>query len=125
MAQRVLVIEDEASSREALESLLQEEGYVVRSASNGKSALLCYAEFLPDTVVCDYYLPDLDGLGVMRIIRAIDNRPVRFIMVSAGMSDAADERALHSEVDVYLRKPIDLAELAQALDPAAPATTAR
>lgn len=125
MAQRVLVIEDETSSREALESLLQEEGYIVRSAPNGRSALACYAEFLPDTIVCDYYLPDLDGLSVMRLIRAIDDRPVRFIMVSAGMSDAADERALHREADVYLRKPIDLTELAQALDPTAPATTAR
>ncbi len=116
MARRVLVIEDEASSREALESLLREEGFTVRSAPTGEAGLACYAEFLPDTVVCDYYLPDLDGLGVMRLIRAGGQRGVRIIMVSAGMSDVENERALRREADVFLRKPIDLAELSRALD---------
>ncbi|MEX2582014.1 MAG: response regulator, partial [Gemmatimonadota bacterium] len=76
---RVLVIEDETSAREALESLLLEEGFLVRSASSGEAGLDCYGDFHPDVVVCDYYLPDIDGLEVLRRIRARKNGSVRFI----------------------------------------------
>lgn len=71
-ARRVLVIEDETSSREALESLLSEEGYIVRTASTGEAGLACHVDFHPDIIICDYYLPDIDGLRVMRMIRACD-----------------------------------------------------
>lgn len=111
---RVLVIEDETSAREALENLLTEEGYTVRSAPSGLEGLHCYDEFLPDVVVCDYYLPDIDGLQVLRRMRASSN-PVRFVMVTAGMSGADEEKALRQEADAFLGKPIDLGDLNRVL----------
>jgi DNA-binding response OmpR family regulator len=114
-ARRVLVIEDETSAREALESLLLEEGYVVRTASTGLDGLECYQAFRPDAVVCDYYLPDIDGLQVLRRIRAGDDHVVRFIMVTAGLSGAANERALRREADAFLGKPVNLADLSRIL----------
>jgi phosphoserine phosphatase RsbU/P len=112
---RVLVIEDETSAREALENLLTEEGYTVKSAPSGLEGLNCYDEFLPDVVVCDYYLPDIDGLQVLRRMRASSNPLVRFVMVTAGMSGADEERALRLEADAFLGKPIDLGDLNRVL----------
>jgi CheY-like chemotaxis protein len=114
-ARRVLVIEDETSAREALVSLLMEEGYQVRSASSGQAGLDCFGEFHPDVVVCDYYLPDLDGLQVLRSIRGRSVSAVRFIMVTAGLSGIANERALRQEADAFLGKPIDLVHFSSLL----------
>src|SRR4051812_50121311 len=69
-ARRILVIEDEPGAREALESLLSEEGYTVASAESGEKGLRQLTEFHPDTVVCDFYLPDTDGLQLLRRVGA-------------------------------------------------------
>ena len=107
MGRSVLVIEDETSSREALESLLLEEGYLVRTASNGYAGLLAFRDFTPDVVLCDYYLPDIDGLRLLRAIRATGSR-VRFILLTAGLGGVQGERALRDEADAFLGKPVDL-----------------
>ena len=114
MGRSVLVIEDETSSREALESLLLEEGYLVRTASNGYAGLLAFRDFTPDVVLCDYYLPDIDGLRLLRAIRASGSR-VRFILLTAGLGGVQGERALRDEADAFLGKPVDLEELQRAL----------
>jgi len=117
-ARRVLVIEDEESARDALESLLREEGYIVRTAPDGRRGLDCFRNFAPDVILCDYYLPDIDGLQVLRGIRE-GGRAVRFIMLTAGLSGADDERDLRAEADAFLAKPIDLARLHHVLDASA------
>ena len=114
---RVLVIEDEPSAREALVSLLGEEGFTVLSASTGREGIDSYGAFRPDFVLCDYYLPDVDGLQVLRSVRTMGGSSTRFIMVTAGLSDAMDERALRAEADAFLGKPIDLEQLHLALQP--------
>lgn len=114
-APRILVIEDDDGARDALGCLLSEEGYTVRTASSGKGALLCASEFQPDAIVCDYYLPDLDGLQVLRRLRAT-GRDIFIIVVSAGRYDASAGLALRSEADVFLDKPIDLDRLHSALE---------
>ncbi|HEU4454983.1 MAG TPA: response regulator, partial [Longimicrobium sp.] len=73
-AQRILVIEDEPGAREALESLLSEEGYTVATAENGEKGLKQLSDFHPDTVVCDFYLPDTDGLQILRRVRDVAGR---------------------------------------------------
>lgn len=112
---KVLVIEDEPSAREALVHLLDDEGFLVRSASTGQEGIASYRTFRPDFVVCDYYLPDVDGLQVLRSVRTMGRPGARFIMVTAGMSGVEDERALRSEADAFLGKPFDLDQLQLAL----------
>ncbi len=114
---KVLIIEDEHSAREALVSLLGEEGFLVRSASTGRDGIASFGDFRPDVVLCDYYLPDVDGLQVLRSLRTMGDPGTRFIMVTAGLSDDDDERALRSEADAFLGKPIDLDQLQLALRP--------
>lgn len=113
-AQRILVIEDEPGAREALESLLSEEGYTVASAENGEAGLRRLTEFRPDTVVCDFYLPDTDGLQILRRVRS-EADGVTFIVITAGCGGDGVERTLQREADFFFQKPVDLKRLRHAL----------
>lgn len=107
-ARRILVIEDEPGAREALGSLLAEEGYAVCTAGSGALGLECLREFRPDTVVCDFYLPDTDGLQVLRRVREGHGAEVTFIIITAGCGGAEAELQLQAEADFFFQKPIDL-----------------
>jgi DNA-binding response OmpR family regulator len=107
-AQRILVIEDEAGAREALQSLLVEDGYTVCTAATGRRGLERLRDFRPDTVVCDFYLPDTDGLQVLRQIRASDGPEVTVIVITAGCGGEEREAMLRREADFFLQKPLDL-----------------
>jgi two-component system nitrogen regulation response regulator NtrX len=111
---RILVIEDEPGAREALESLLVEEGYTVATAASGESGLRQIGEFRPDTVVCDFRLPDTDGLEILRQVRGRDGA-VTFIVVTAGCGGEDAERQLRSEADFFFQKPVDLGRLRNVL----------
>jgi DNA-binding response OmpR family regulator len=115
-AQRILVIEDEPGAREALESLLSEEGYTVASAENGEAGLRTLHEFRPDTVVCDFYLPDTDGLQILRRVRSQASHPVTFIVITGACGGDGVERLLQREADFFLQKPVDLKRLRHALE---------
>ena len=67
---RVLVVDDEPSLAELLGSVLRYEGWDIRTAADGASAVRIAREFEPDAVVLDIMLPDFDGLEVLRRLRA-------------------------------------------------------
>src|ERR1700722_4412701 len=67
---RVLVVDDEPSLAELLGSVLRYEGWEIRTAADGASAVRTAREFEPDAVVLDIMLPDFDGLEVLRRLRA-------------------------------------------------------
>jgi len=107
-AERILVIEDEAGAREALKSLLDEEGYTVATAESGLRGLERLSEFHPDTVVCDFYLPDIDGLQVLRAVRALSESGITVIVITAGCGGEEAESTLRREADFFFQKPLDL-----------------
>jgi CheY-like chemotaxis protein len=111
---RVLVIEDDDGARSALALLLTDDGYAVCTAGTGLEGIALAAQFRPHAIVCDYSLPDVDGLEVMRRLRA-DHADLFFIMVTAGRFDGVGERDLRAEADVFLDKPVDLSALRSAL----------
>jgi two-component system response regulator HydG len=106
-ARRVLLIEDNAGAREGLERLLTEDGFEVRSASSGELGLECTGEFRPDVVVCDFDLPGIDGLEVLRRMRG-SNPDVFFIVLTAGADHPEVACALRAEAQGFLGKPVDL-----------------
>jgi CheY-like chemotaxis protein len=114
-AQRILLIEDETSARDAMASLLADEGYTVCTAGTGAAGLARVDDFRPDTVVCDFRLPDINGLQVLQRIRAALGRGVRFIVITAGCGNPDAEEEVRREADIFLQKPVNLAALGRAL----------
>lgn len=122
---RILVIEDESSAREALESLLMEDGFTVASADTGAGGLARLRDFQPDVVLCDFRLPDTDGLQLLRAIRAASGEVV-FIVLTADCGGEAAEATLRDEADFFFHKPVDLTRLRRVLHQPRPgARTAR
>ena len=78
-AVRVMVVDDEPSLAELMASVLRYEGWEVRTAGDGLSAVRTGREFRPDAVVLDVVLPDLGGLEVLRRLRAELPRSVRAV----------------------------------------------
>ncbi|HEU4883767.1 MAG TPA: response regulator [Longimicrobium sp.] len=124
-AQRILVIEDEAGAREALKSLLDEEGYTVATAESGLRGLERVSDFHPDTVVCDFYLPDIDGLQVLRAVRALSESGITVIVITAGCGGDEAEKTLRSEADFFFQKPLDLRRFRDVLQTSRGSGTAR
>ncbi len=111
----VLVVDDEASVREALERALRLEGFAVSTAAGGREALELISGHPPAVVVLDVTMPDLDGIQVVRRIRA-DGLDVPVCILSA--RDEVDDRVagLQAGADDYLVKPFALAELTARLE---------
>lgn len=105
----VLVVEDEASYREAMAVGLRHEGFAVRTAADGASALRSFGEERPDVVLLDVLLPDMRGTEVCRRLREL--APVPIVMVSA--IDAELDVVLGLELGAadYVTKPFHLREL--------------
>jgi two-component system response regulator MprA len=106
---RVLVVEDDEEIALVLQRSLRLEGYEVRIAGDGETALDQSAAFNPDLVILDLGLPKLDGIEVARRLRSADDVPI--LMLTA--RDALESRVegLDSGADDYLVKPFDRQEL--------------
>jgi two-component system OmpR family response regulator len=107
---RVLVVDDEASLAELLASVLRHEGWVVRTADNGASAVRTARQFKPDVVVLDVMLPDFDGFEVMKRLRA-EHQDVCVLFLTA--RDAVEDRiaGITAGGDDYVTKPFSLEEV--------------
>ena len=68
MQAKILIIEDNKDVRENLEELLQLSGYDVNTAENGKVGTAKALENIPDLILCDVMMPEIDGFGVLRIL---------------------------------------------------------
>ena len=107
---RVLVVDDEPNLAGVLSSVLRHEGWDVRSAGTGLSAVRTGREFRPDAVVLDMMLPDFDGLEVMRRLRE-DNPLVGVLFLTA--RDSVEDRiaGITAGGDDYVTKPFSLEEV--------------
>jgi len=109
-APRVLVVDDEQSLAEVLGSVLRREGWTARTAYTGRDAVRIAREFVPDAVILDVMLPDLDGLEVLRRVRATDP-DVCVLFLTA--RDAVEDRiaGITAGGDDYVTKPFSLEEV--------------
>ena len=105
----VLVVEDEPRLLRALTINLRARHYAVHPTATGRAALDAAAAHLPDLVVLDLGLPDLDGMDVIRGLRGWTSAP---ILVLSGRSDSTDKvDALDAGADDYVTKPFGMDEL--------------
>jgi two-component system KDP operon response regulator KdpE len=105
----VLVVEDEAAMRRFLRPSLIARGYRVIEAATGEEGLAMLRQYVPDVVLLDLGLPDLDGLEVTRRVRQQSQVPI--VVLSARGQEADKVRALDAGADDYLTKPFGMDEL--------------
>jgi two-component system, OmpR family, response regulator MprA len=107
---RLLVVDDDRALRDVLRRALSLAGYEVVLTESGAGALSEVNSSLPDAVVLDVGLPDIDGLEVCRLLRREGNRvPVLMLTARDAVSDRID--GLDAGADDYLVKPFDIDEL--------------
>lgn len=112
MAERILIVDDELSSRAPLAVLLRREGYEVCEASDGPSALATCAWFRPDLVLLDILMPGMNGFEVCRRIKAAPETRLTPVVLITGLSATEDRiQGINSGAEDFLSKPIDLNEL--------------
>jgi DNA-binding NarL/FixJ family response regulator len=112
----ILIIEDDPSYLSMMETILQMEGFVVRTAADGGAGLVSIGQNKPDLILCDIMMPGMDGHSVLEVLKgehAFANVP--FIFVTA-MGDRADmRRGMSAGADDYLPKPFSAEELLAAV----------
>lgn len=110
MRQRVLVADDEGSSRKGLKALLSNWGYDVEEASDGEEALQKAVAFLPAVVVADLVMPKLDGLGLLKAVQEELPFATVIILTGHGTIETAVSAMKDGAYD-YLTKPVDVPRL--------------
>ncbi|MEG4251397.1 EAL domain-containing response regulator [Microcoleus sp. Pol10D4] len=113
---KILVIEDEQVIRENILKLLKAEGFDVTGAENGAKGLYAAVSNVPDVIICDVMMPELDGYGVLVALRSNPvTATVPFVFLT-GKADRSEMRqGMELGADDYLTKPFSKAELVGAI----------
>ena len=109
MAHKILLVDDETTLLHTVQAYLEQEGYTVQTATDGRSALHAFHHFEPDLVVLDIMLPEIDGLEVLRQLRQSSN--VYVIMLTAKADETDKIIGLGLGADDYVTKPFSPREL--------------
>src|SRR3954464_11721646 len=107
---RILIVDDEESTRELFAELLQRWGYDVDQTADGHGALKIAAESHPDVIISDLVMPKLDGLALVRALREEQPETPVVIITGRGTIDAAVE-AIREGVFDFVEKPLEPARL--------------
>jgi two-component system alkaline phosphatase synthesis response regulator PhoP len=112
VAKKILIADDEPNIVAAIEFLLQQSGYEVRAAQNGKEALEIVETWLPDLVLLDVMMPLASGYEVCQRIRGHAGlRHIKIVMLSAKGRDAEVNKGLAIGADLYITKPFSTRDL--------------
>lgn len=113
----ILVIEDEPQVRRNIQEILELSGFAVYVASSGAQGLRCAFEILPDLIISDIVMPELDGYGVFQALQAEESTArIPFIFLTAKASRQDWRTAMNMGVDDYLIKPFTPQELLDAIE---------
>ena len=108
---RILVVDDEADIRDLVQEILSEEGYAVEVAANAAEARAACARQAPDLVLLDIWMPDTDGISLLREWQQSQSLSAPVVMMSGhGTVETAVEATRLGAVD-YVEKPLSLAKL--------------
>lgn len=113
---KILVIEDEPDMRRNLTTILRLEKFVPLAAANGREGIALALKEIPDLILCDVMMPEIDGYGVLK---ELHNHPatmnVPFIFLTAKGEKADVRSGMNLGADDYLTKPVDKSELLRAI----------
>jgi CheY-like chemotaxis protein len=109
---KVLVVDDIAENRAVAAGLLAPLGFEVVEAANGREGVEVAQRLLPDLILMDIAMPELDGLAATRRLRQMDAfRDVPILAMSASVSASDSEQSLAAGMNVFLAKPLDADKL--------------
>jgi two-component system, cell cycle response regulator DivK len=115
--ERILVVEDNEKNMRLFRDVLEAKGYRVIEATGGVPAIEMASEQLPDLVLMDIRLPDVDGIEALRLLRADERTaPIPVIALTAQAMHGDRERFLGVGFDDYISKPVDIADLARTVE---------
>lgn len=116
---KILVIEDEESVRENILELLDAEGFEALAAKNGSIGVFLARAELPDLILCDVRMPELDGYGVFTALHAEPlTAKIPFIFLTAKAAKTDLSLGLELGAKAYVTKPFTLVELLQVIEQA-------
>jgi DNA-binding NtrC family response regulator len=108
---KILVVDDEPDIRQLVQEILEDEGYSVHVAKDGKSARLLYTQQKPDLVLLDIWMPDIDGISLLKEWSASGNLESQVVIMSGhGTLETAVEATRLGAFD-FVQKPLSLAKL--------------
>jgi DNA-binding NtrC family response regulator len=108
---QILVVDDEPDIRQLVQEILTDEGYVVHVAKDGESARLSYAQQKPDLVLLDIWMPDIDGISLLKEWSASGGLDAEVVIMSGhGTLETAVEATRLGAFD-FVQKPLSLAKL--------------
>lgn len=117
MKKRILIIEDNADIRESSVEILELAGYEVLEADNGKTGVELAQQHLPDMILCDIMMPELDGYGVLYLLsKNAETENIPFIFLTAKAERADMRKGMEMGADDYLTKPFDDMELLNTIE---------
>ena len=105
----ILVVDDEPQITRVLKTSLSSQGYSIRTASDGKQALQEMKSWVPDLVITDLRMPNMDGLELCRAIRTESRVPI--IVLSVKGEETIKVESLDAGADDYVTKPFNMNEL--------------
>jgi len=109
---KILVVDDDASTRENLKEILSLEGYQVYTAENGKEALEMLSHLNPDIMVVDLFMPELDGISLCKIVKNnAETVDIGIILITAANDIDSRIKGLAGGADDFLNKPFLIPEL--------------
>jgi CRP-like cAMP-binding protein/CheY-like chemotaxis protein len=116
MSKTILIIEDNTDIRESTAEILGLDGYKALKASNGKEGVDLAIRHLPDLILCDIMMPELDGYGVLYLLnKNPETSSIPFIFLTAKAERLDFRKGMEMGADDYLTKPFDDMELLQAI----------
>ena len=108
----VLVVDDENDIRKGLALILRKEGLITVEAENGRKALEMVSESMPDIILLDLMMPEVNGLEVCKSLKNNERtRLIPIIMITAVHEQEEKLKAIHAGADDFLNKPINISEL--------------
>jgi two-component system NtrC family response regulator len=107
---RILLIDDDANLREVLAFTLREDGHEVEGAPNGQAGVMMLEKFRPEAVITDLKMPGIDGMEVLRRVRALDSTIPVILLTAFGTIEEA-VAAMRAGAHHYLTKPCNREEL--------------
>ncbi|MBT1701908.1 response regulator [Fulvivirgaceae bacterium PWU20] len=117
MARKVLVVDDDPYILMSLEFLMKKSGYEVMVARNGKEALTLVDQEVPDLVLLDIMMPDVDGYGICSYIKTNNTlKKIKVVFLSAKTKEADKQKGLDLGAELYITKPFATKELVKKID---------